>query len=204
MLSGFLTIALLHSLALISPGPDYALITKTALMSSRRHALWVAFGIAIGIWFHVLYCLFGIAVLIAQSPMAYNSVRYLGAAYLIYLGIHSFRARVESAPLEGEKKMSPNDLIAFRQGILCNILNPKATLFFLSVFTLIVDPQTPLWLQSVYGLQMSIMTFAWFGLLAVMISHPRFKQILTRWQAHIGKIMGILFLLFAAHLIFIL
>ncbi len=204
MLSGFLTIALLHSLALISPGPDYALITKTALMSSRRHAVCTALGIATGIWFHVLYCLLGIAVLIASSPLAYNSVRYLGAAYLIYLGFQSFRTPAFSATVLSDKKISSDDWVAFRQGILCNILNPKATLFFLSVFTLVVDPNTPLWLQSLYGLQMSFMTFAWFGLLAVMISHPHFKQRLTRWQAHIGKIMGVLFLLFAAHLIFIL
>ncbi len=170
-------------------------------MSTRRHALWTALGIATGIWFHVLYCLLGIAFIIASSPLTYDIIRYLGAAYLIYLGIKSFRNQPNDIHIPQEK-ISRNDLIAYRQGVLCNVLNPKATLFFLSLFTVVIDPNTPLWLQSLYGLQMSLMTFAWFALLALMISHPRFKQSLSRWQTHIGKIMGVVFFLFAFYLLF--
>jgi RhtB (resistance to homoserine/threonine) family protein len=202
MIYGFLTIFSLHMLALISPGPDYALITQTALVSTRRHALWTALGLATGVWFHILYSLFGIALIIASSPLAYDVVRYLGAAYLMYLGVKSFRSKPGAAEPPSHKKFSRNDFIAYKQGVLCNMLNPKAMLFFLSVFTVVVDPNTPLWVQSLYGLQMSISTFAWFAWLAIMISHPSFKRRLTHWQAHIGKIMGVVFFLFAFYLLF--
>jgi RhtB (resistance to homoserine/threonine) family protein len=202
MLYGFLTIGLLHLLAIITPGPDYALVTQTALTSTRRHALWTAFGFATGVWFHVLYCLFGIAIIVAASPIAYDIVRFIGAGYLMYLGIKSFRSKPHILETTSSQKISANDLIAYRQGVLCNMLNPKASLFFLSVFTVVIDPNTPLWLQSLYGLQMSLMTFAWFGFLAVMISHPRFKQALSGWQTHISKAMGIVFFLFAFYLLF--
>ncbi len=210
MLAGFLTIASLHILAVMSPGPDFAMIIKNSLMYSRRTAIVTAAGIALGIWVHVLYCVLGLAVVIARSAILFNIVKYIGAFYLVYVGIGALRAKRgddgvgEIAGTGGETPplqiRALNNMTALKQGFLCNVLNPKATLFFLSLYTLVVSPQTPIWLQFAYGTEMFLATFLWFAFLGTMITHPKFKEKIERVQGLLTKITGGVFILFGVKL----
>lgn len=203
----FLTIASLHFLAVMSPGPDFAMIVKNSIQYSRRTAIVTALGIAIGIWVHVIYCVLGLAVVISQSIIAFNVIKYLGAAYLIWVGVLSLRSQnradVVDACVGGATPPLRDDITtgqALKQGFLCNVLNPKATLFFLSLFTLVINPQTPVWLQLAYGIEMFTATFLWFAFLGSMITHPRFKTTVQRLQTPLTKFMGGLFILFGLKL----
>lgn len=203
----FLTIASLHQLAVMSPGPDFAMIVKNSVLYSRRTAIFTAFGIAAGIWVHVIYCILGLAVIISRSIVLFNAVKYIGAFYLFYVGIGALRAKPDSTSNlmdAGIGSPLPNhDISAFNalwQGFLCNVLNPKATLFFLSLFTLVVNPETPVLIQALYGLEMFVATFIWFSVLATIITHPKIKTRMNSIQHIMTKFMGGVFILFGIKL----
>lgn len=204
----FLTIASLHQLAVMSPGPDFAMIVKNSVLYSRRTALFTAFGIAVGIWVHVVYCILGLAVIISRSIVLFNAVKYIGAFYLFYVGIGALRARKENIQnadtgRHGGLPLRNRELgvfSAFKQGFLCNVLNPKATLFFLSLFTLVVNPETPVLIQALYGLEMFVATFIWFSFLATVITHPKIKTRMNSIQHIMTRFMGGIFILFGIKL----
>ena len=85
-------LALIHLLFAISPGPDFAIVTRNTLLYSRKIGICTAFGIALGILIHTIYAIAGIALLISQSPVVFSLIKYAGAAYIAYIGYRSIRA----------------------------------------------------------------------------------------------------------------
>jgi len=188
-----LTVAAVTLLAVISPGPDFAVVTRNSLACSRRAGVWSASGVALGILVHVAYCLAGIGLLVAGSPLLFVALRYLGAGYLVWVGIQSLRARLKpAAEAASVRGADLGRLTALRQGFLTNVLNPKATLFFLSLFTQVIRPTTPPAVQALYGVMMAGLTFAWFAIVALTFSHAGVKRRIARAQHVVVKAMGVL------------
>lgn len=172
----FLTVVVIHLLAAMSPGPDFVMISRNSVSCSRRAGVYSALGLGLGILVHVTYSLIGIGLIISRSILLFSVMKYIGAAYLIYIGVRSLRARAYVADKEnGRVRPELGALAAVRMGFLTNILNPKATLFFFALFTQVISPETPKIIQVLYGLEMSVMTFFWFGFVAVVLSHPALK-----------------------------
>ena len=90
--SEFLGIVLIHFLAVISPGPDFAVVIRQSVRHGRRVGIWTALGIGAGISIHVLYTLVGISALLRATPWAMTAARWAGAAYLLWLGIRFVRS----------------------------------------------------------------------------------------------------------------
>ena len=140
-LSIILTVAMIHLLAVMSPGPDFIMTLRNSLLYSRKSGIYSAIGLGLGILVHVTYCLAGIALVISQSVIIFSLLKYLGAAYLLYIGIKSLRAK-QSDTTEADLLTEKKDLTkrqAIRSGFITNATNPKATLFFLSLFTLVIQ-----------------------------------------------------------------
>jgi RhtB (resistance to homoserine/threonine) family protein len=194
-LVSFLTVASLQFLALISPGPDFAMVTRNALLYPRREAIYTALGITLGLTIHISYCVLGFAFVLTHSLFFFNMLKYLGAAYLIYIGLKSFLPQAPSS--DESRKNTPiiSTFQAMRQGFLCNLLNPKASLFFIGLFTLVIKPNTPLWQQSIYGVWMIFITFAWFSFLACFITRPLTRKRIQKIQPIAIKILGGLLIL---------
>lgn len=187
-----LTVALVHFLAVVSPGPDFIMIVRNSLIYSRRAGMYSALGLSLGILVHITYSLVGIGLLIANSIVLFNTIKYLGAAYLIYIGIKSLISKSSKSEINDESQKSDiSPLTAVKQGFLTNITNPKATLFFLSLFTLVISPQTPLFIKIIMALEMAIVQAAWFILLAFVISHPKVKNKVSSIQNFSEKFIGI-------------
>jgi len=149
MMLELLTVASITILAVISPGADFAMVTRNSMMLSRRAGMLTAAGIALGVLVHVAYSLLGLGLVISRSALLFNLIKYLGAAYLVWLGIGMLRA-VPSGP--GASPVAPlSDLGALRRGFLTNATNPKTTLFVVSLFSQVVSPRTPLAVQIGYG-----------------------------------------------------
>lgn len=205
-LLSFLTVASIHFLAVISPGPDFVIVTRNAFLYTRKVALYTALGISLGIIVHATYCLFGLALVIAKSMLVFTIIKTLGAIYLIYIGT---KACMEKNASDGRSpyrdvSQSPTPLSsiqALKQGFLCNVLNPKATLFFLGIFTLVIKPETPWGVQLFYAIWIMVVTFIWFALLSVLITHPQVRTRIWRIQPAITKIMGVLLILFGLDLL---
>jgi len=190
-MSAFLTIVVIHFLAVISPGPDFAMVTKNSLSYSRKTGIATAAGLGCGMLVHGLYCLMGIGLLISQSIVLFNIIKYIGAAYLIYIGWKSLVSKAPSTEILSMTKHS--DISAwkgFRIGFLCNVLNPKATLFMFALFTQVIDTQTPLVIQALYGLYMGAATFVWFSFLASVLSLQMIRNAVRRVQHSMERVMG--------------
>lgn len=188
----FLTVALIHLLAVASPGPDFAVIVKQSVTQSRSVARWTAFGLSLGILLHVAYSLLGIGLLISQSILLFNLLKYAGAAYLVYVGVKGLLTKrghgIASTDRRPAATMRPPQ--AIRLGFLCNALNPKATVFFVALFTQVIDPSTSLWVQTGYGLYMGAATFAWFSLVGSVLTLEAVRRRLDAAQHWIERVMG--------------
>lgn len=201
----FSKVAVAHLLAVASPGPDFAIVLKQSIVHGRRAAVATSLGIGTAILLHVAYSLLGLGFLIRNSAIWFNVAKFAGAAYIAWLGVQALRAQPrqgESGVGEGQRANGPGLRGAFATGFLTNALNPKATLFFISLFVLVVNPATPKAIQAAYGLWMSLATMAWFSLVAVGFTRPSVRKIFLRYGHWIDRALGLLFLAFALSLAF--
>lgn len=197
MLNEFILLSIAHIIAVASPGADFAVVVKNTLRSGRSVGMLTAVGIGSGISVHLIYTLLGIALILSQSPTLFNLIKILGALYLLWIAWQAFRSRAKKAAEHHEKQIDMTPWQAFRQGFLTNVFNPKVTVFFLVLFTNIVSPETPLWIQALYGVWLVLYTMLWFVLVAWIFSR---KIVLAWYEAHghyIDWTMG-LFLTFIA------
>ena len=180
-LVGWLTVALLSGAAIVSPGPNYAVTLKYGLLHSRRAGIWSAVGVAGGNLVHVVLSLLGLAVIVSQSVLLLSMLKWVGAAYLVYLGLKSLKAgKYEAGGTEqtggadgsGEKGAAQ----VLRSSFLVSTFNPKVTLFYLVLFTQVVEPGTPASVRVVYGLTAVALSFGWYALVALLVSHGANKD----------------------------
>ncbi|MDF2939737.1 MAG: Lysine exporter protein [Gammaproteobacteria bacterium] len=182
----------------ISPGPDFAMVTKNSLLYSRKAGIFTALGVSCSLLIHASYCILGLAIVISKSLLAFSIIKYVGAAYLAYIGIKAILTKRQTNDLAEESSSSElSSTQAFRQGLLCNLLNPKAILFMLALFTVIVKPSTGLPVQAAYGLEMGLIAFSWFTALSIMISHPYIRTALNKVQYYVTKLIGAVLVGFA-------
>ena len=175
-MSDWLTVLVVGWFVIIVPGPNVLIVFRNSLLHSRQAGVLTAMGLAVGNLVHITYCLIGIGVLISQSIMLFNIVKLAGAGYLIYLGIKSLQAQPRTVDVD---KNAPYDLSAFaaiRTGFLTDLLNPKATLYFLALFTQIVRPETTISVRIGYGLTIVALEFISLTGLACVIGQPYIRR----------------------------
>lgn len=197
----FLTVALVHLLAVASPGPDFAVMLRQALCQSRKNALLTAIGIGAGILVHVCYSLLGIGLLIQQSVLLFSILKVMGALYLTWIAIQCLRARAGGIHVETSPQISQSGLSALRLGFLTNALNPKATLFFVSLFSVVISPGTPIALQAGYGLYMALATGLWFAMVGTFFTLPQVRRGFNRFGHWLDRLMGGVLLVLAGQLL---
>lgn len=187
----------------MSPGPDFAVVTKNCIKGTFRAGVLTALGVSSALLIHVTYCVLGIALVIQQWPPLFLSIKYLGAGYLLYLG---FLCLKEKASPEGQAKESDLQLTKkhqpFVSGFLCNLLNPKATLFVLSLFTQFIKPEMSFIEKSGLGLTVCLVGFIWFVFLSYLITHRLLQKHFARFQLIITKAMGIALCFLAVYVAF--
>nr|WP_234464803.1 LysE family transporter [Stutzerimonas stutzeri] len=188
----FMTVALVHLLAVASPGPDFAVVVRESVTQGRRVGSWTALGVGCGIFVHVAYSLLGIGLIVSQSIVLFNLFKWLAAGYLLYLGWRALRARPMSLDT-AEEVATASDRSpwqAFVVGFVTNGLNPKATLFFLSLFTVVISADTPLWVQAGYGVYLASATALWFLLVAWLFSRGRVRAGFARMGHWFDRLTG--------------
>lgn len=200
----FATIAAVHLLAVASPGPDFAVVMKHSISYGRRAAMYTSVGIGAGILVHVAYSLLGIGILIKTTPWLFNLLTYAAAAYLLYLGYGAIRSsapKLVNDPLEKNENSLLTDRKAFLIGLVTNGINPKATLFFLSVFAVAVSAQTPNSIKMVYGGYLALATGLWFCFLSYFLSSQKVRTFLQSKGFWFDRLMGAVLILLALKLI---
>lgn len=185
-----IAVATITILAVISPGADFAMVTRNSLLHGRKAGLLAALGIAAGVQLHVLYTMLGVGVLIQQSPQWFSVIKVAGAIYLIYVGYQTWVSRPHAEASAGITPKHITTMGALRTGFLTNALNPKTTLFVVSVYTQVVHLGTPLGIQIGYGLFMSVAHAVWFAWVAVFFSEPSLRQRMLRRQVTLNRFIG--------------
>jgi len=196
-----IAVALITILATISPGPDFAMVTRNSYLYGRNSGLLAALGIALGVQVHVFYTMFGVALIIAHSPTLFTFIKIAGALYLIVIGWKTFSNKSKlTIDMSTGKEASPLKMIS--NGFLTNALNPKTTLFVVSTYTQVVQPTTPLSVQFGYGMFMSLTHFFWFGLVALFFSQQSFRSRMVSHQGAVDRLIGIVLMALGTSLAF--
>jgi len=199
----FLSIATIHLLAVMSPGPDFALIVKQSLSHGRKIALATSIGIGTGILFHIFYCIVGIGLIISKNPYIFNIIKISGGLYLIYIGYKSI-VSIFNQTLEDAANASKLSFYnAFFEGLMTNILNPKATLFFLSLYTFIINEQPEIYIQILYGTWMSLATATWFCFISILLTNSLILKPINSFANIIQRMTGVGLILIGIRLILI-
>ena len=186
-------VGLIHLVALVSPGPDFVVVCRNSLLYSRTIGIYTAVGFGLGICVHISYAVFGLSWLIANNELIFTVIQYLGAFYLMLIGIQSlrsFQSQIGQETTTSSSRISP--FRAVRIGFITNVLNPKATLFFLSLFSTMLNPTVRELTLVVIAVLLVVTTILWFSLVALLISHPRFTNVLKRYEKTAHQFFGVL------------
>ncbi|MGI2185638.1 LysE family translocator [Shewanella oncorhynchi] len=220
-LSLLLTLAVIHAVALISPGPDFAIMVKIATQQSRSTAVAAAVGISIAILAHTILSLTGVSLLIKSSHTLYLLVQIVGASYLAWMGFGALRtglailakrkmsarvhvgtndAVISASDVEGVASVAGGlgGVMSRRQGFLTgfytNLLNPKALVFFLTLFSALITPSVTTSTKIASAILLLSLSLAWFGFLAVMLSKAQVQLKLQRLTPVIDAVIGVIFM----------
>ena len=192
--SSLLAVAFVSLIAAISPGPDFCIVLKNSLSHSRKAGLLTAVGVAVALIIHLSYTLLGIGVVIAESPFLYALIKYAGVGYLFYIGLSSIIASYKKAPsIEVNFAKSDNQITslkAFTQGFLTNALNPKAAIFFISLFSQFIEPTTPMIIRFEYVIVNWSVSLGWFLFLSYLVTAKKFLGKIDQFRLYIDRIMG--------------
>ncbi|WP_432409854.1 threonine export protein RhtC [Serratia marcescens] len=204
MLMLFLTVALVHLIALMSPGPDFFFVSQTAASRSRREAMMGVVGISLGIVVWAGVALMGLHLILQKMAWLHQIIMVGGGIYLCWMGWQLLRsARAQQAQPAAEAQVAlPKAGRSFIRGFLTNLSNPKAVIYFGSVFSLFVGDSVGAGAR--WGLFLLIVaeTFVWFSLVAVMFALPAMRRGYQRLAKWIDGVAGVLFTGFGLHLIF--
>lgn len=202
MLDQILIIVGITVLIMISPGPDMVIVMKNTFIGGKSAGMSTSIGILTGNLVHITYCTIGIGVLISQSIVLFSVLKYASAAYLVYLGVSSWMAgkqtlQVSEAPSGGAHRGW------FTQGFVNNILNPKGTMFYLSVFTLVITPDTSTGVVLLLVAIMMSISAAFWVFFVYTLDTRVVRKLLERAQTLVNRVFGVLLVLLGLRVAFI-
>ena len=196
-LSLFLFVASAHALGVASPGPDFAMVVRQTLAYGRRIGVITACGIGSGILFHVAWGLFGLGWVLDRFPSFLEVLRYAGAAFLLWIGLKAIRAQPMGASADDAGPLEPSAGKAFGIGLLTNVLNAKAMLFFVALFSVVLAQQIALPFRLFLGAWLAASTAAWFSFVAFTVGHAAIRGRLLRHAHRIDRAMGAILIVLA-------
>ena len=204
MLILFATVALVHLVALMSPGPDFFFVSQTAASRSRKEAMMGVLGITLGIVVWAGVALMGLHLLLAKMAWLHEIIMVGGGLYLLWMGwqlLRSARQRHKQPQSDAPVVELPKRGMSFLKGLLTNLSNPKAIIYFGSVFSLFVG--NDIGAATRWGLFLLIIaeTFAWFALVATIFALPWMREKYQRMAKWVDGMAGVLFAGFGLHLI---
>lgn len=208
-LQEFLLLATIHFLAVVAPGPDFAVVVQQSISLGRKIGAITALGIGAGISVHVLYTILGFGLIMQTNEMVFTLVKIVSAIYLVYLGFNLIKSNLNKPHvnttnilLNFDSSISvPSVKTAFLKGFITNATNPKATIFFLGIFTTIVSQSTPIYIQFLYGIWMCMVNAIWFIMVAYLFTTQRIRNAFLQKKKWFEIFMGFVLILLALKLL---
>lgn len=194
MLEQILTIVSVTALVMVIPGPDMVLVLRNTFVGGRSAGLRTSVGILSGNLVHITYCLLGIGLIISKSILVFSALKYAAGAYLIYLGVMSVRSGAKTFDTN-EVTPRPSNRTWLVQGFVNNLLNPKGSLFYLGVFTIVITPETSASTMFVLILIMMLVSTSFWLLFVCTLGRPIVRDALERSHHIVNRIFGALLIL---------
>ncbi|MDQ0348864.1 LysE family transporter [Ancylobacter vacuolatus] len=204
-LSEFAALMAVFAVVIVAPGADFALVVRQSVVHGRRAALITSFGIGASLLFHISYTLLGIGLIVSQSLALFALIKWLGVAYLLYLGVKSFFDKpldIDEGELAAGATAGRSLSLGacFGMGFLTNALNPKPVLFFLSLFTALVSHETPAAVSFLYGIGMASALIAWFAGVTLFFTNPSVRARFKAFGSWFNRLTGATFVLLGLRL----
>ena len=205
-MTALLSIALIHFFLFFSPGPDFFFVTQSAIRQSRTHALFAALGISLSILVWAILAISGLHFLFQKIAWLQHVLMVCGGLYLLYLGWQMLKSSLKTknntgSQIQTEVHLDKSHLSLLFQGFFTNMANPKALVYFSSVFALAIQSDAPLSAQtSLLGL-IWIESLLWFSLVAVFFSWHKMTQYYQQFAKWIDGVTGGIFISFGCYLI---
>ena len=194
----WLTVVSICLLGAMSPGPSLAVVLQQTLSGGRKNGLIAAVTHGLGIGFYALLCISGIAVMITTSPMLFTALQWLGAIYLLWLGIKGLRAK---KPATTAMSDAPSSGSAARDGFLVVFLNPKVAVFFIAMFSQVIGSETTILEKLAYAATALFIDMGWYMIVAWSFSNPRWLGRLRKNSVWFERIFGVILIALAARLL---
>ncbi|MCM3761950.1 LysE family translocator [Alkalihalobacillus oceani] len=195
-MNDFFPFLLLTLFIVLSPGIDTALITKRTIADGRQHGYKMALGITTGTLVHTCAAAFGLSVVLMQSALAFEIVKYIGAIYLIYLGASSFfqaNKQGKMAHMTKQDDQTRRRTSAYKQGLMSNVLNPKVALFYLTFLPQFVSSSSAIPVTAqlmMMGIIHTVLSITWFLLYVCFINYLRNWLMSANVQRMMDKATG--------------
>ncbi|MFF1287628.1 LysE family translocator [Bacillus thuringiensis] len=206
MIENYLLFIIMSICLIILPGPDTAMATKNTLVAGKVGGVKTVFGTCIALLIHTLAAIIGLSALIVKSALLFSIFKYVGALYLIYIGIKALLA------VRNKEGIDTNDISlnnenkhtsCFRQGFLTNLLNPKIAVFFLTFLPQFLNPNHNTFIQLlVMGLTYLVLTAIWFAFYIFLIDKISAFMKKPKTQRYIQGLTGIALIGFGVKLAF--
>ena len=189
-LSTLLTVAAIHWAAMASPGPNVLLVTQTAMARSRRSALAVAVGVASGAAVLATAAAIGLTVVIEQVTWARHALQLAGGAYLLFLGVQTWRGAREPPPRPEAAGRDESPWRFYLRGLLTNLTNPKAAVFFGSVLAPTLGHAVSGWVRAAAVAIIVVDALLWHCLLALLFARPGVRELYARAKTVVDRLVG--------------
>lgn len=208
--SQLVTYSVIVLLLTLTPGADTMLVLRNVFSSGKRAGIITAIGISSGLLIYAALTSLGISVLLTKSVVLYQTLKLLGAGYLVYLGIQSILPVIKSKKDNKKdelkthiKKLKRTDTRAFVEGLLSNLFNPKIAVFYLTFLPQFINPQDHILVQSFFltGIHV-VMGLIWLSFLSVFIGSIKFIYTSSRVQHALEAISGTVMIIFGILLLF--
>lgn len=196
LVSIFFTVVLAHFLALLSPGPDFVIIVKSAMRHGHK-SIGVAVGIAIANAVYIALCLVGVGSILASSVTLLIIMKVLGGLFLLYLAIQALRAKKTDYEVLAVVDTQTVDVTTswtkqFITGFMSGILNPKNLLFYLSLFTVVLTKDVGMTFKVLLGIWMTSVVFLWDVFVIYILSVPKVRAKFSKMSYYIDKVTGMI------------
>jgi threonine/homoserine/homoserine lactone efflux protein len=194
----WLTIASICLLGAMSPGPSLAVVLQQTIRGGRKTGLVAAVTHGLGIGLYALLCISGIAVMITTTPLLFTALQWLGAGYLVWIGIKGLRAQAQT---DEALANPPTTGSAARDGFLVVFLNPKVAVFFIALFSQVIGSDTS-WLEKlVFAATAMFIDMGWYVIVALSFSNPRWLGRLQRHVVWLERAFGVVLIALAIRLL---
>lgn len=192
----------LYAAVVVSPGPNFALITRLAVSGARPAAFGATFGLAIAATFYAVLTMTGLALVLTRVGWLASLVQIAGGCYLVYLGLMAWLSAKPAATAPQPYAPSGSVLRGLRTGILINLSNPKGIAFFIGLYAVAIPPGTALWAKLAILGGGFVLEILWYGIVTVLLSSRPARAAYDRFGRWIERAIGTLLAAFGLRLIF--